>query len=545
MSTFIRIGNTILGNSTKNKKISILRSKSVLSDNKKFNLKKNSSMPSFQNYNSIYNSTTKYNESFNTNNEAQKTTINNFTNFKFYKNGTHNNYTKFMDNKYSKDFHSFNKNDYIEEANKILHQRFENKNHDLLGLKCSSKNSFFSDEKEISLNNYLIDEIKKGINNIMIKQNNQKKALINRQNEFETDYKSFLNFLEKRKIRLKRENDNLLKCKEIHEESKDKLNKELILNKKLNEDLEKRIKIIYLLKNYGSFVYKLFDLNFWLKGLPDIDQKNKNFEEISQIIIEKYNLFMNNDNEQNENFDDTFLIIKFKEFEEKFINALKSKYNSVEEFEKENDYENELKQLQENINDLKLKEKNLILEKNHLIKNIDNIKNRKQRDENIDKYLEYIIQLGKETEKININEKNYFIDDLPKEYQKTVKEYDFNYYTIKTLNNLKKKERLINKFISYIEKVEKSEDNKIIAEVELNRKNENKRDKLKSLKLRQQQIHENRNRKAMERHAKFVVIGRFVPELYNFHKSQSKKSIQKDKNKNDMDLLYFHDEDDK
>ena len=188
---------------------------------------------------------------------------------------------------------------------------------------------------------------------------------------------------------------------------------------------------------------------------------------------------------------------------------------------------------------------NLILEKTKLIKSINNIKNRKQRDENIDKYLEYIMQLGKETEKLNINEDNYFVDDTPKEYQKMVKEYDFNYYTVKTLNNLKKNERLINKFIEYIEKVEKSEDNKIISEVELNRKNENKREKLKSLKIKQQQIHENRNRKAMERHAKYVVIGRLVPELYHFHKSQSKKSIQNDKNKNDMDLLYFHDEDDK
>ena len=543
MSTFIRIGNSILGNSKRNKKVNILRSNSVLSD-KKFNLKKNTSMPSFQNYNSIYNSTTKYNESFNTNNDAQKTRINHFTSLKFYMNGTQNNYKKLMNTRNSKEFHSFKKNDYIEEANKILKQRFENKNQDLFGLKYKSKKAFFSDEKEISLNNYLIDEIKKDINNIIIKQNKKKQALINRQNEFETDYKSFLNFLEKRKKRLKRENDNLLKCKEILEESKDKLYKELILNKKLNEDLEKRIKMIYLLKNYGSFVYKLFAMNFWLKGLPDIDQKNKNFDEICKIIIEKYDAFKNNENEQNENFDDSFLIIKFKEFEEKFINALKSKDESIKEFVKENDYENELKKLEANINNLKLKEKNLILEKNNLIKNINNIKNIKQKDENIDKYLEYIIQLGKEIEKFNINEKNYFNDDVPKEYQKMVKEYDFNYYTVKTLNNLKKKERLINKFIEYIEKVEKSEDNKIITEVELNRKNENKREKLKSLKLRQQQIHENRNRKAMERQAKYVVIGRFVPELYHFHKSQSMKSIQNDKNKNDMDLLYFHDEDD-
>jgi len=544
MSTFIRIGNSILGNSRKNKKISILRSKSVLSDTKN-NFKKNTSMPSIQNYNSIYNRSTKYNESFNTNSEAQRTTLNHFTSLKFYINETPNNYKKFMNTRNSKDFHSFNKNDYIEEANKILRQRFENKNSDLLGLKYKSKNSFFSNEKEISLNNYLIDEIKRGINNIIIKQNIQKKALINRQNEFETDYKSFLNFLENRKNRLKRENDNFLKSKEIHEESKDKFYKELILNKKLNEELEKRLKMIYVLKNYGSFVYKLFGIKFWLKGLPDIDQKNRNFEEICKIIIEKYDSFMKNDNEQNETFDDTFLIIKFKEFEEKFINALESKDNSVEDISKGNDYENELKRLQINLNNLKLKEKNLNLEKNKLIKNINDIMNRKQKDENIDKYLEYINQLGKETEKLNINEKNYFNDDVPKEYQKMVKEYDINYYTIKTLNNLKKKERLINKFIEYIENVEKSEDNKIIAEVELNRKNENKREKLKSLKLKQKQIHENRNRKAMERHAKYVVIGRFVPDLYNFHKSQSMKSIQDNKNKNDMDLLYFHDEDDK
>ena len=126
-----------------------------------------------------------------------------------------------------------------------------------------------------------------------------------------------------------------------------------------------------------------------------------------------------------------------------------------------------------------------------------------------------------------------------------VKEYEFNYYTFKTLNNLKKKERLINKFIEYIEKVEKSEDYKIMTEIELNRKNENKRDKLKCLKLRQQEMQENRNKKALERNGKFIVIGRYVPELYQFNKNKNKKQIKNDKNKNDIDLLYFHDEDDR
>ena len=540
MSTFVRIGNTILANSRKMNNENFLRSKSVFSETFRQN---NPSMSSFKNYNSIYNASTKYNDSYNINNESQSSRLK----FNFYKDSSHNNYKKFSDLRNTIKFHSFNKNDYIKEANKILCQRFDNKNHDLLGLKYKSKSSIFSDTKKISLNNYLINEIKKGINNIIIKQEAYKKALINRENEFETDYRLFLNYLENRKNRLKKENENILKFKEISEESRERFYKELMLNKRLNEELEKRIKIICLLKNYGSFVYRLFGIDFWMKDIPDLSQKNKNFEDIYRIIIEKYDNSLKkiNINEKNEKFDETFMIIKFKEYEEKFINALKSKNILLEEYDTQKEYEKELNQIQKNINNLKVKEMNLILEKNKLIKSINNIKKRKQRDENIDKYLEYIMQLGKETEKFNINENNYFEVDTPKEYQKMVKEYDFNYYTEKTLNNLKKKERLINKFIEYIEKVEKSGDYKIITEIELDRKNENKREKLKCLKLKQQEIHENRNIKAMERNGKFVVIGRYVPKLYQFNKSKNKKLIKNDKNKNDIDLLYFHDEEDR
>ena len=551
MSTFVRIGNTILANSRKKNNGNMIKSKSVFSETvRQNNLQKSASMSSFNNYNSIYNASTKYNDSYNINNESQSSRLkfkDNFTKFNFCNISTYNNYKKFSDLRNKIEFHSFNKNDYIKEANKILRQRFDNKNHDLLGLRNKSKSSIFSDIKIISLNNYLINEIKKEINSMITKQDAYKKALINRENEFEADYRIFLNYLENRKNRLKKENDNILKLKEIHEESKERFYKELMLNKKLNEELEKRIKIICLLKNYGSFVYRLFGMDFWMKDIPDLSQKNKNFEDIYKIIIEKYDnsLKKNNINEKNEKFDDTFIFIKFKEYEEKFINAMKSKNTLLEELDIQKEYDKELNQIQKNINNLKVKEMNLILEKTKLIKSINNIKNRKQRDENIDKYLEYIMQLGKETEKLNINEDNYFVDDTPKEYQKMVKEYDFNYYTVKTLNNLKKNERLINKFIEYIEKVEKSEDHKIITEIELNRKNENKREKLKSLKLKQQEIYENRNIKSLERNGKFVIIGRYVPKLYPFSKSKNKKLNKNDKNKNDIDLLYFHDEDDR
>ena len=188
------------------------------------------------------------------------------------------------------------------------------------------------------------------------------------------------------------------------------------------------------------------------------------------------------------------MIIKFNEFEEKVIQGIKFKENFFKELDKEINFEEYLKKLEKNY---------------------------------------------------NINEYNYFEDSCPREYQKMVKEYDFNYYTVRTMNNLKKKERLINRFIEYIESVENSEDKNIIAEIEQDRKNENKRQKLKNLKLKQQQIHENKNKKAMERNAKFVVIGRPVPKIYQFNKSKNLRSNKDNQNRNDMDLLFFNDDDEK
>ena len=544
MSNFIKIGNTILKTKRKNNDMNVSRSKSVFSETFKPNyLKKSSSESSFPKYN-IKSNTYNLND---TNKYLPQINNNSTTNFNFY-NSKRNNYKKFSDLRNTIKFHSFNKKDYILEANKIMQKRNENKNTDLLGLKNKNKNSIISDTKEICLNNFVIEAIKNNINNMNVTEKDHKQSLVLSENEFETDYKTFLNFLENRKKKLKKENDALLKLKEVHEEAKERYYKELVKYKKLNEDLEKKIKIISLLKNYGNFVYKFLGEKFWMDGIPDLDQKTKNFEEISDLILKKYDLLeQKNDifGDQKDNFDDTFMIIKFNEFEEKVIQGIKFKENFFKDLDKEINFEEYLQKLKKNFNNLKIRENKLIQEKNKLVKYIDSSKNKKQKDENVDKFLEYIIELGKETEKYDINEYNYFEDTCPKEYQKMVKEYDFNYYTVRTMNNLKKKERLINRFIEYIESVENSEDKNIIAEIEQDRKNENKRQKLKNLKLKQQQIHENKNKKAMERNAKFVVIGRPVPKIYQFNKSKNLRSNKDNQNRNDMDLLFFNDDDEK
>ena len=537
MSSFVRINNLRKKNNFSNS-----RSKSVFSETFKPNyLKKTSSEGSYSKYILKYKNNNEKNEEI----KLPKIKNNNKTNFNFY-NKSQNNYKKFSDLRNTVQFHSFNKKDYILEANKIIQKRTENKNTDLLGLKNKTKTSIISDTKEICLNNFVIEEIKKNINNMNIIEKNHKQSLIYSENELETDYKTFLNYLEKRKNKLKEENDYFSKCRQIHEEAKERYYKELMKYKKLNEDLERKVKIISLLKNYGIFVYKLLGMKFWMEKIPDLDQKNKNFEEISNLILNEYDLLENKHyifNEEKENFDETFLIIKFNEFEEKVIQAIKFKEDLFKEVDKEIDYEDYLSTLRKNLNNLKEKEKKIILEKNKLVRSIDKSQNKKQYDENVDKFLEYIIELGKETEKYDINETHYFEDNSPTEYQKMVKEYDYNFYTVKTLGNLKKKERIINRFIEYIESIENSDDKQIISEIELNRKNENKREKLKDLKFKQQQLHENRNKKAMERNKKFVVIGRVVPKIYQFNKNKNLKKNKNNKNQNDMDLLYFNEED--
>ena len=548
MSTFVKIGNSILNTKRKNNNMNITRSKSVFSETFKPNyLKKSSSESSFPKYN-IKSNNNINNSNSNENRFLPNIKNNSTTNFNFYNNSKQNNYKKFSDLRNKIEFYSFNANDYILEANKILQKRTENKNTDLLGLKNKTKSSIISDTKEICLNNFVIEAIKNDINNMNIKEKDYKKSLVNSENEFETDYKTFLSHLENRKNKLKKENSNLLKFKEIHEEAKERYYKELVKYKKLNEELEKKIKIISMLKNYGNFVYKFLGMKFWMDDIPDMDPKTKNFEEISDLILKKYDILEDKSDifsEQKDNFDDTFMIIKFNDYEEKVIQGIKYKQSFYKELDKELNYEENLKKFKDNLKVLKIKENKLIQEKNKLIKNIDDSKNLKQKDENVEKFLEYIIELGKETEKFDVNENNYFEDSAPNEYEKMVKEYNFSYYTVKTLNNLKKKERLINRFIEYIESVENSEDKKIIVEIEQERKNENKRQKLKNLKLKQQQIHENRNKKALERNAKFVVIGRAVPKIYQFNKSKNLRLNKDNQNQNDMDLLFFHEDDEK
>ena len=552
---FLKVGNTILNSNKRNKNnirtISLIHSKSEISPKTNSNFfKSTSKLMNYKNLNYKNNSTMDIqNPKHAINNELKdnnflKDNKNFTTNTRYYKKEM-NNYNKFIDLGNNVEFFSFNRNDYIKEANKIMSQRLIDKNADLVGKRSQDKINIISNTREISRNNFLIDAIKKNINNIKLIEKNYKNSLVKSEKELKTDFTDFHKFLDSKNDKIKEENATLLNLRDKHEQALEKYDRELQRYKKLSEDLEKKVKIICLLKTYGAFIYKILGIKFWLNGIPEINQKTKNFEEISDLVIAKYKLLNEKEqaNKEEDYFDDKFLIIKFKELEQRVIQSINSTGFQIRDLKEKQYKEETLKRMNSTITKLNIKKKDVTQRKNRLTKNIDKAESIKFDEESTNKYLEYIIELGKETEKLDINISNFFPDIINNDYQKKMKEYDFQYYTIKTLNNLKKKETLINKFIEYIDNVKSSDDRGIIMEIEQDMKNKNKKEKLKQLKLKQQQLHDEKNRKALERNTRFVVIGRKIPKIYKFNKIKKSMTNLENKVKDDMELL-FYDQDD-
>ena len=556
MSMIPKVGSSIFNSKGRNK--ILIRSTSLMHNKSDISTKTNShffkSISKLINFQNLNNNNLPYikNQKRTINNGERETNINsnskekNYTlntNSRFFKR-ERNNYRKFKDLRNHVEFISFNRKDYIIEANKIMNQRFEDKNNDLLGKRSQDKTAILSDTREICRNNFVIEAIKKNMKKIKIKEKNYKSSLIKTEEEMKTDLKVFREFLDSKNGKMKEENEALLNLRDKHEHALEKYDKELQRYKKLSEELEKKVKIICLLKNYGDFIYKILGVNFWLEGVPQINQKTKNFEQIADLVIEKYSLLNNKEQENNEEdfFDDNFLIIKFKELEQRVIQSIKSNELKIRELKEKLYKEEMIDKMNSTLSKLTIKNKDVTKRKTRLIRNIDKAKSIKIDDEISNKYLEYIIELGKETEKCNIDANIYFPNLIPNEEIK-VKEYDFHYYTIKTLSNLKKKETLINKFNEYIDDIKNSENRNLIMEIEQELKNINKKEKLKQLKLKQQQLYYEKNQKALERNTKFVVIGRIVPKIYQFNKNRRSTSRLENKVRDDMELLYYNEDD--
>ena len=406
----------------------------------------------------------------------------------------------------------------LDNAEQIMRERMKNHGVVIAGGKFLLKSIALKESKEVSKKNYTINLLKEERTQINEKERIINKALKEFESQYESDHKKFMYFVEEEKRKQKLEEETMNYIKEKLEKKRELLNQESLLNKRLEETLERKIKEIYLLKSYGSFLNKIFDKYFIYNDTLQIDSREKNYEKISNKIIEIYE--KNKKNDLSENLENEELLMnKYKLLEDKIMLSIKNKEILDKEIlRQKKGYEKELNQLKLNLLEYENDYNYVKNERNIVHLEMKNF--RYSENELLEYILEKIIELGNEigTES-NIPE---YIDknDIT----------DFVLYSKKTIETLRNKELLINKRISEIENYlfYGNDEDKILMEKSIKeQKNINKKENQLKAKQYKEDLKNQMNLRAIERSKKMVIKGRKVNYSNFKNKHKIKKIIHK------------------
>ena len=384
-----------------------------------------------------------------------------------------------------------------------------------------------NDTRDICLKNYLIGLLKESRTDLNEKEKNITKALRDSENRLDTDYRNFIDFVEGTKKKQKREEEELVRLKTLHEEKDNLYKKECLENKKLYEELEKTVKMICLLKSYGSFVHRVLNMNFELDNIPDIDPRERNFESVGNTLLKKFNIMNSNKKIDELLEDDNFMMMKFNDYEIKVVKELEKKevlYKN--QVNLTDNYNEEIEELKRRYDDCLEESKSIENEKKEIQNQINKLKPHKNSD--LNQYLDYIVELGLATGDLNnrLKGKKNFMDLLS--------------FTKETLLAIERKELAVNEYIAEIEDIEENGDKQLIHEVELDRKRTNKREKQLQIKEKQDEIENIKRQRAVDRAQRVVIIGRKVPKEYPIIKGKKKKNNDnKNQEDDDYGMLYY------
>ena len=418
----------------------------------------------------------------------------------------------------------------LDNAEQIMRERMKNHGMVIAGGKFLLKSIALKISKEVSQKNYTINLLKEKRTQINEKERIINQALKEFSEQYESDHKKFIDFVEEEKRKQKLEEETMNYIKEKREKKERSLDEESLMNKRLDEMLERKIKDIYVVKGYCSFLNKVFDKYFAYDETAKIDSREKNYEKISNKIIEIYEKRDKNEKLPKELEDDELLMKKYLLLEDKIMTGLKNKELLDKEILKQQKYfAKELEQLKYSLSDYESDFNYLKTEKNNVNIEMKNFKI--HEDESFDNILDIILDLGKE-----IGTK------WPIPVSKDKKNLgDFVLYAKKTLETLKNKEVLINNGITEIENVllygnknEKSLMEKSITE----QKKINKRDNQLKTKQYIEEMKIKKNLRAIERAQKMVVTGRKVNHSLFKNKKKIKKVVIKGKD-DDYGYIYY------
>jgi hypothetical protein len=341
---------------------------------------------------------------------------------------------------------------------------------------------------------------------------------------------------EKRKQQLEEEVMNNIKAK--MEKKKSDLDEEILMNKRLEEALDRKIREIFTLISYGSFLNKIYNKQFSFDEIEEGDPHKRNIERLTNDLINIYETQNKFESLPKELNDAHGLAKSYVIYEDKILLALREKDISKKDIERQKKiHEKELEQIKLSLMDYENDFKNLKQEKNIVITDMKNFK--LSQNEILEMILTCIIELGKD-----IGTEFPIPSSMDKENL-----IDFQLYAKKTLDILKNKEVLVNNLISEIDNTIEygNIDEKIIMDRCIGeQKRVNKREKQLKMKMMQEELKYLKNQKALKRMNKLVIGGRKAPMIFSLKNMQTqnkfKSSEKSDEEMNIYDITDNKDE---
>jgi hypothetical protein len=409
-----------------------------------------------------------------------------------------------------------------------------------IGNNLKIKSKVLQKSREICLDNYMITQLREKRTEISKKEYFVEKALKRSEKQYEKDYRTFIDFVGDIKKKEKKEEEILNKMKNKKDQTENKLNEELIINKKLMEKCEIMVKTIVLLKTYGSFVHKVFNTDFLYDKLSNSKLNYKNDIYLKDKIIALYEqsktLPKSYEEEINSilNYDES-LMQQYSQYEEKVVKMLEDKnYISKEITNIKLNSEKQLKNLNKKLNEAEKEYQKLNFEKKSILTSMKEYQFNTVSE--IDELSNYIIELG--TLSGLQCPRNNALENVT----------DFLCYCKDTINYLGEKEKMVNNYIEEIDEIIKSgneKDKNIIEKLLFERKKLIKKEKQQKLKLEHDEYEKKKKLKAIERAKRIVIKGRKIydniAEWKQFHKDIK---IKETEDVDDNQYLYYSSEDD-
>ena len=376
--------------------------------------------------------------------------------------------------------------DIIGEANKIMRERTKT-NGSTLSSKVKSKSDYLHDNKEICLKNYLIDLLKENRTEINDKELAISKSLKESENRLERDYKDFLSFVEREKIRQKDQETKYLIIKNNNDEMKINEKNKTQENKQILDELERTVKMILNHKSYAVFVHNVLGVESDFANNAESDaymeQRDKNVESVCEKLIDDFaSAIVTIDDESEETKfkfleDPTHLKSKFIEMEENVLKLMEKK-NAIEKELKHMDETNklELEELMKREKVVKEEKFKLLQESNKDVKFLSALKSHNVEGDSKE-HLAFIYELFMESSESDLT----YLDD--KKFRR--KNENINYIK-ELMDMLRNNESSVINLISELEEIYDDKDESSLVRVLINKRKERNKESKQMMKKKAQ-----------------------------------------------------------